>query len=106
MLLDEPTTFLDLNYRVEILDLLAELNETRGRTIVMVLHEVNEACRVADHVIAMRDGAIVAEGVPATVVTEAVVRSVFDLECRVVPDPVTGTPMVVPLPRRLRRRVR
>jgi iron complex transport system ATP-binding protein len=100
MLLDEPTTFLDLAHQVEVLDLLADLNEREGRTIVLVLHDLNQACRYAHHLIAMRGGAIVAEGPPASVVTAELVADVFDLAVRVVDDPETGTPLVVPLARR------
>ncbi len=103
MLLDEPTTFLDLAHQVEVLDLLADLNADEGRTVVLVLHDLNQAARYSDHLIAMKDGAVVAEGPPADVVTEDLVREVFGLDCRVVPDPVTGTPMVVPVGRRGRR---
>lgn len=103
MLLDEPTTFLDLAHQVEVLDLLADLNETDGRTIVLVLHDLNQAARYSDHLIAMKDGRVVAEGPPADVVDAELVREVFGLDCRVVPDPVTGTPMVVPVGRRGRR---
>jgi iron complex transport system ATP-binding protein len=102
MLLDEPTTFLDLAHQVEVLDLLAELNEREGRTIVMVLHDLNLACRYADHLVAMGNGTIVAEGAPADIVDAPLVAEVFGLACTVVPDPVTGTPMVVPLPRHRR----
>jgi iron complex transport system ATP-binding protein len=96
LLLDEPTTFLDLAHQVEVLDLVAELNATRGRTVVMVLHDLNHAARYAHHVIAMRDGAVVAAGPPDEVVTEELVRSVFGLECLVVACPVSGRPLVVP----------
>ncbi|MEX2587830.1 MAG: ABC transporter ATP-binding protein [Actinomycetota bacterium] len=99
MLLDEPTTFLDLAHQVEVLDLLVDLNRADGRTIVLVLHDLNHACRYSHHLIAMRQGRLVAEGPPQQVVTETRVRDVFDLSCRVVPDPVTGTPMVVPIGR-------
>jgi iron complex transport system ATP-binding protein len=102
LLLDEPTTYLDVAHQVEVLDLLAELNETRGTTIVMVLHELNLAARYADHLVAMREGRIVAAGPPAEVITEDCVRDVFGMECRVIEDPVTGTPMVIPLGRRAR----
>jgi iron complex transport system ATP-binding protein len=99
MLLDEPTTFLDVAHQVEILDLLADLNERERRTIVLVLHDLNLACRYAHHLIAMRDGRIVAEGVPAEVVTAELVAAVFDLAAHVMPDPLTGTPLVIPVPR-------
>ncbi len=97
LLLDEPITFLDLAHQVEVLELLRELNRRDGRTIVLVLHDLNQACRFGDHLVAMKDGAIVAEGNPAEVVTESVVEDVFGLAVKVVPDPVAGTPMVVPL---------
>ena len=103
MLLDEPTTFLDLAHQVEVLDLLADLNAREGRTIVMVLHDLNLACRYADHVVAMGAGAIIAEGDPTEVVDAALVAKVFGLQSRVIPDPLTGTPMVVPVPTRSRR---
>lgn len=96
LLLDEPTTFLDLAHQVELLDVLAELNVSRGTTVVMVLHELNLAARYADHLVAMKDGRVVAFGAPGEVVTEELVHDVFGLRARVVPDPVTGTPLVVP----------
>jgi iron complex transport system ATP-binding protein len=96
LLLDEPTTFLDLAHQVEVLDLLAELNEREGRTVVMVLHDLNQACRYAHHLVAMRDGAVVARGRPADVVTAGLVEDVFGLAVRVFPDPECGTPLVVP----------
>lgn len=99
LLLDEPTTFLDLAHQVELLDVLRDLNAHRGTTIVMVLHELNLASRYADHLVAMKDGRVVAAGAPGAVVTEDVVRDVFGLESRVIPDPVSGTPLVVPLGR-------
>lgn len=99
LLLDEPTTFLDLPHQIEVLDLLVDLNRTDGRTIVVVLHDLNQACRFGDHLIAMKDGAIVAEGRPREVITEQVVRDVFGLPVRVVRDPVAGSPMVVPIGR-------
>ena len=103
MLLDEPTTFLDLAHQIEVLDLLAELNERDGRTIVLVLHDLNLACRYAHHLIAMRDGAIVTEGTPDAVITSEVVADVFGLHAQIVADPVTGTPLVIPVPRRHRQ---
>ena len=98
MLLDEPTTFLDLAHQVEVLDLLARLNAAEGRTVVAVLHDLNLACRYAHHLVAMSDGAIAAEGAPGDVVSPEMVRSVFGLEAHVMPDPLTGTPLVLPLP--------
>ena len=98
MLLDEPTTFLDLAHQVEVLDLLADLNRTEQRTIVIVLHDLNLACRYAHHLVAMKDGAIVAEGRPGDVITVDTVRTVFGLESQVIADPLTGTPLVLPIP--------
>ena len=99
LLLDEPTTYLDVTHQVEMLDLLAELNRRRGTTVVMVLHDLNLSARYADHLVAMRDGRVVAEGPPPEVVTEEVVHDVFGLESRVIADPVCGTPLVVPVGR-------
>jgi ABC-type cobalamin/Fe3+-siderophores transport system ATPase subunit len=100
VLLDEPTTFLDIAHQIEVLDLCADLHETEGRTMVAVLHDLNHACRYATHLIAMRDGAIVAEGAPGEIVDAELVERVFGLRCRVIPDPETGTPLVVPASRR------
>jgi iron complex transport system ATP-binding protein len=101
VLLDEPTTFLDLAHQIEVLDLLADLVASHGRTVVMVLHDLNQACRYADHLVAMREGRVHATGTPAEIVDAALIRAVFGLEARVVADPVTGTPMCVPAgPRR------
>jgi iron complex transport system ATP-binding protein len=99
LLLDEPTTYLDLAYQIEVLDLLHHLNVERGKTIIMVLHDLNQACRYADHLIAMRSGEIIAQGEPADVVTEDLVFDVFGVQCRVVPDPIGGTPLIVPYSR-------
>jgi iron complex transport system ATP-binding protein len=99
LLLDEPTTFLDVAHQLDLLDLLHDLRATRGTTVVMVLHDLNLAARYADHLVAMRDGRIVAEGAPADVVTEQLVADVFGMECRVVPDPVSRTPLVIPVGR-------
>jgi iron complex transport system ATP-binding protein len=97
ILLDEPTTFLDLAYQIEVLDLLHTLNVERGKTVIMVLHDLNHACRYADFLIAVRDGQIAAQGIPEEVVTEAMVREVFGIDCRIIADPVTHTPLVVPI---------
>lgn len=99
LLLDEPTTYLDLSHQVDVLDLLSDLNHDEGRTVVIVLHDLNLACRYAHHLIAMADGRIVAEGPPTEVVTAELVRDVFGLDARIVPDPLTATPMVLPVPR-------
>lgn len=99
LLLDEPTTYLDLAHQVEVLDLITDLNRQRGTTVAIVLHDLNLAARYADHVIAMKDGGVVAGGCAREVVTEELVRTVFGLESRVIPDPVTGTPLVVPIGR-------
>jgi iron complex transport system ATP-binding protein len=89
---------LDIAHQVEVLDLCAELHE-QGRTLVAVLHDLNHACRYATHLIAMRDGAIVAQGDPRAIVTAALVEAVFGLPCLVVPCPATGAPTVVPAAR-------
>ncbi len=96
LLLDEPTTFLDIAYQVEVLDLVRDLNLRHGRTLVLVLHDLCHACRYADHMIAMRDGRVMAEGAPKAIVTEQLVRDVFELESRIVTDPITGSPLVLP----------
>ncbi|MFC6881222.1 MULTISPECIES: ABC transporter ATP-binding protein [Actinomadura] len=99
LLLDEPTTYLDIAHQIEVLDLCADLHES-GRTVVAVLHDLNHAARYATHLIALRDGRIAAEGAPGEVVTAELVREVFRLPCRVIEDPETGTPLVVPAARR------
>ncbi len=99
LLLDEPTTFLDLAHQIDVLDLVVDLNRREDRTVVMVLHDLNQACRYADHVIAMKAGEIVTQGAPAEVITPATVEDVFDLRCQVTADPVSGTPLVVPIGR-------
>ncbi|UED86779.1 ABC transporter ATP-binding protein [Streptomyces profundus] len=99
LLLDEPTTFLDVSHQVEVLDLLTDLNRKRGTTIVMVLHDLNLAARYADHLIALADGRPHAAGPPAEVLTEDCVRVVFGLESRVIDDPVSGRPLMLPIGR-------
>lgn len=99
LLLDEPTTFLDASHQIEVLDLLTDLNRSRGTTIVMVLHDLNLAARYADHLIALADGTLHAAGSPAEVLTEETVRAVFGLESRVVEDPVSGRPLMLPIGR-------
>jgi iron complex transport system ATP-binding protein len=95
LLLDEPTTFLDIAHQLEVLDLCAGLR-VQGRTVVAVLHDLNMACRYATHLIAMSQGAIVAEGAPAAIVTPELIQRVYNIGCQVIPDPETGTPLVVP----------
>ncbi|KKB09340.1 ABC transporter ATP-binding protein [Devosia chinhatensis] len=99
LLLDEPTTFLDINHQVEVLDLLTDLVRQRGRTVVVVLHDLNLACRYADRIVAMKSGRIVAEGRPVDVITESVVHDVFGMISRIVVDPVSDTPMIIPIGR-------
>ncbi|WP_016934475.1 ABC transporter ATP-binding protein [Rhodococcus sp. R1101] len=96
MLLDEPTTFLDLAHQIEVLDLLASLNHRLGRTIVLVLHDLNMASRYAHHLVAMRAGTLVTAGQPSDVITPEMVREVFGVEATVITDPVAGTPLVLP----------
>ncbi len=100
LLLDEPTTYLDIAHQMDMLDLCADLHAEQGHTLVAVLHDLNHACRYATHLIVMKDGEIVAEGEPATVVTADLVEKVFGLPVRIIPDPETHTPMIVPVDRR------
>lgn len=99
LLLDEPTTFLDVTHQIELLDLLADLNRTRRSTIVMVLHDLNLAARYADHLVVMAGGAVVANGTPSEVLTTELVRRAFGLESQIIADPVCGSPMVIPIGR-------
>ncbi|MFE3772200.1 ABC transporter ATP-binding protein [Streptomyces sp. NPDC059122] len=101
-LLDEPTTFLDIQHQIEVLDLCAGLHEEQGRTLVAVLHDLNQAARYATHLIAMKDGEVIAEGAPSDIVTADLVGRVFGIDCRIIDDPETGTPLVVPAARRPR----
>ncbi|MGE7904160.1 ABC transporter ATP-binding protein [Peribacillus sp. NPDC094092] len=96
ILLDEPTTYLDMTHQIEILDLLFDLNEFENRTIVMVLHDLNLACRYADNLVALKDGAIHAQGRPEDIITPELVRHVFSMECQISFDPIFGSPMCVP----------
>lgn len=97
MLLDEPTTFLDLAHQVELLELVVRLNRELGRTVVMVLHDISLAARYSDHLVAMRDGEIVAQGEPAEVVQAELLQDVFGLTAQVVTEPTEGRPHVIPL---------
>ncbi|CAG7650955.1 putative siderophore transport system ATP-binding protein YusV [Paenibacillus solanacearum] len=96
ILLDEPTTYLDMAHQIDILDLLFELNEREKTTIVMVLHDLNLACRYAHHVVALKDKSVYAQGKPEEVISPELVRHVFGMECEVVPDPFFGTPLCIP----------
>ncbi|AUH53613.1 Fe(3+)-dicitrate ABC transporter ATP-binding protein [Chromobacterium sp. ATCC 53434] len=96
LLLDEPTTYLDIAHQIELLELFRRLNRDGGRTLVAVLHDINHACRYATHLIAMKDGRIVAEGAPSRIVTAELIEQVFGLPCLIIEDPVSHTPMVIP----------
>ncbi|WP_337098238.1 ABC transporter ATP-binding protein [Paenibacillus sp. YIM B09110] len=96
ILLDEPTTYLDMTHQIEILDLLFDLNEREQRTIVMVLHDINLACRYAHHIVAVKDGGIHAQGEPEAIMNEQLIQDVFELKCQVAADPIFGTPMCIP----------
>jgi len=95
ILLDEPTTYLDLTHQIEILDLLFELNK-QNRTIIMVLHDINLACRYADHIVTVRDRGVYQEGKPEEIMTTSLVKHVFDLDCKMTNDPIYGTPLCIP----------
>jgi ferric enterobactin transport system ATP-binding protein len=97
LLLDEPTTFLDLAHQLEILDLCKHLTSDADRTVIAVMHDLGLACRYGDHLVAMRDGAVVAAGTPAEVVTAQLIRDVFEVDAMVIADPVAGTPLVIPM---------
>jgi iron complex transport system ATP-binding protein len=99
LLLDEPTTFLDISHQVEVLDLLTDLNHSRGTTVIMVLHDLNLAARYADYLVAMADGRIHVSGTPENVLAEENVRQVFGLESRIIPDPTSGRPIMLPISR-------
>lgn len=99
LLLDEPTTFLDVAHQVEVLDLLVDLNQTSGTTIVLVIHDLNLAARYSDQLIAMQQGQIFANGTPQQVITEEIVHCVFGLKNKVITDPISGTPMILPIGR-------
>lgn len=97
MLLDEPTTWLDISHQIDLLELLSDLNRTQGYTLAAVLHDLNQACRYATHLIALRDGKIVAEGAPKAIVTPDLIERIYGMRCMIIDDPVAGTPLVVPL---------
>ncbi|WP_455428224.1 iron-enterobactin ABC transporter ATP-binding protein [Dryocola sp. LX212] len=97
MLLDEPTTWLDISHQIDLLELLSDLNREKGYTLAAVLHDLNQACRYATHLIALRDGKIVAEGAPKEIVTPELIEAIYGLRCMIIEDPVAHTPLVVPL---------
>jgi len=99
LLLDEPTTYLDLAHQIEVLDLLHDLNTQQGKTVIMVLHDLNQACRYADYLVALRSGNVYAQGKPQEMMTETLVREVFGLDSRIIRDPVVGTPLCIPISR-------
>lgn len=96
LLLDEPTTYLDIAYQIELLNIFRKLNQQQGRTVVAVLHDLNQACRYADNLVVMVKGKIFAQGEPKSIINQALIKQVFDLECQIIPDPIVGTPMIVP----------
>ncbi len=100
MLLDEPTTWLDISHQIDLLELLSELNRTQGYTLAAVLHDLKQACRYATHLIALRDGEIVAQGAPKEIVTPDLIARIYGMRCMIIDDPVAGTPLVVPLGKR------
>ncbi|WP_194835547.1 ABC transporter ATP-binding protein [Nocardia sp. XZ_19_369] len=102
LLLDEPTTFLDLRHQLDVLDLVADLHAEAGRTVVMVLHDLGQAARYADHLVVLHEGRLAAAGPPAEVLDAELVRTVFGVDALVIPDPETGTPLVVPRSRAAR----
>jgi iron complex transport system ATP-binding protein len=99
LFLDEPTTFLDITYQIEILDILTDLNRSHKTTIVMVLHDINLAARYADYIFAVHDGKIASEGAPSEVVTRERIRDIFQMDCQIISDPVSNTPFVIPIGR-------
>ncbi len=99
LLLDEPTTYLDIAYQVEILDLLTDLNRKKGTTIVMVLHDINLSARYADYLFAMKKGELIAKGTPQEILSEELVKEVFGLDCQIMNDPISNSPMIVPIGR-------
>ncbi|MDF2787735.1 MAG: transporter [Neobacillus sp.] len=96
ILLDEPTTYLDMTHQIEILDLLFELNEKKKRTVVMVLHDLNLACRYAHNIVALKDQKVYAQGKPEYVINCSLVKNVFGMDCEVTMDPLFGTPLCIP----------
>ena len=96
LFLDEPTTYLDIAYQVEILDLLTDLNKKRNTTILMVLHDINLSARYADYIFAMYQGQLEAQGAPLKIITPGLIKKIYGLDCQIIPDPVSRTPLVIP----------
>ena len=96
LLLDEPTTYLDIAHQIELMDLFQDLNRIQGHTLVAVLHDLNHACRYADHLIMIKAGEVIATGSPNEIVTEALIKQVFGLSCLILPDPISNTPLIIP----------
>lgn len=99
LLLDEPTTYLDITHQIEILDLLKDLNTKKGTTIVMVLHDINLSARYADYMFALHQGILIAEGTPESIINQNLIKEVFDLDSVVIKDPISNSPMIVPIGR-------
>ncbi len=97
LLLDEPTTYLDITHQIEILDLLTDLNKRKKTTIVMVLHDINLSARYADHIYAMKKGTLIKQGNPNTILDHHLIKEVFDLDCQVIEDPLSKTPLILPI---------
>ncbi len=95
VMLDEPTTYLDLSHQVELMNMMRAMND-KGKTVVVVLHDLNQACRYCDHLVVLKEGAIVAEGDPESVFDAELLSDVFNLKATVIPDPIAGTPMCIP----------
>ena len=96
LLLDEPTTYLDIAHQIELMDLFQDLNRIQGHTLVAVLHDLNHACRYADHLIMIKAGEVIATGSPNEIVTEALIKQIFGLSCLILPDPISNTPLIIP----------
>lgn len=97
LFLDEPTTFLDIQYQIEILDRLYELNQKKQTTIVMVLHDINLAARYSHHLFALKKGSLVAKGKPEEILTPSLIKDVYGLDCKIIEDPYYHCPMVLPM---------
>ena len=96
LLLDEPTTYLDIYHQIEILEVVKKLNEEHNITIVMVLHDINLSARYADYIFALRKGKLIKQGSPDEVITSELIDTVFGLDCEVIKDPVSNSPFIIP----------